>query len=169
MRIGRCAVMVWAAICVHAGVAGAQSRTMTLAEVLARARDQAPGIVSARLAVDEARGRLLGASVRFQNNPELEASVGNREGPDRRFTDFDIGLGQRFEPGARKSARVAGAEATIARSTASVDARALASETPKVALPIDGTGGAPKVPIAGTPAMPAQPVPKVCASAPPVP
>ena len=78
MRIGRCAVMVWAAICVHAGVAGAQSRTMTLAEVLARARDQAPGIVSARLAVDEARGRLLGASVRFQNNPELEAGVGNR-------------------------------------------------------------------------------------------
>ena len=121
MRIRRCAVMVWAAICVHAGVAGAQSRTMTLAEVLARARDQAPGIASARLAVDEARGRLAGASVRFQNNPELQASVGIREGPDRRFTEFDLGLGQRFEPGARKSARVAGAEATIARSTASVD------------------------------------------------
>ena len=121
MRIGRCAVTVWAAICVHAGVAGAQGRTMTLAEVLARARDQAPGIVSARLAVDEARGRLLGASVRFQNNPELEASVGNREGPDGRFTDFDIGVGQRFEPGSRRSARVAGAEAVIATLHAGVD------------------------------------------------
>ena len=71
---------------------------MTLAEVLARAREQAPQIVSARLALEEARGRLVGASVRFQANPQIDAAVGNRNGPDTRFTDFELGLGQSFEP-----------------------------------------------------------------------
>ena len=94
---------------------------MTLAEVLARAREQAPQIVSARLAVEEARGRLLGASVRFQTNPEIDAALGNRNGPDTRFTDFELGLGQSFEPGARRSARIAGANAAIAQSAANID------------------------------------------------
>ena len=77
MRIGSYAVAVCAAICVPASVANAQTqgRTMTFAEVLARAREQAPQIVSARLAVEETRGRLLGASLRFQTNPELDASL----------------------------------------------------------------------------------------------
>ncbi len=123
MRIGSCAVAVCAAICVHASVANAQAPgpTMTFAEVLARAREQAPQIVSARLAVEEIRGRLLGASLRFQTNPELEANLGNREGPDSRFTDFEIGLGQGFEPRSRRSARMAGANAAIAQSSANVD------------------------------------------------
>ena len=46
-----------------------------------------------------------GASVRFQSNPQIDAAVGNRKGPDTRFTDFELGLGQSFEPGARRSAR----------------------------------------------------------------
>ena len=123
MRIGSCVVAVCAAICVQASVANAQpqARAMTLAEVLARAREQAPQVVSARLAVEEMRGRLLGASLRLQTNPELEANLGNREGPDSRFTDFEIGLGQRFEPRSRRSARVAGANAAIAQSSANVD------------------------------------------------
>lgn len=123
MRIGSSAVAVCATICVHAGVANAQapSRTMTFTEVLARAREQAPQIVDARLAVEETRGRLLGASLRFQTNPELEANLGNREGPDSRFTDFEIGLGQGFEPRSRRSARMAGANAAIAQSSANVD------------------------------------------------
>ena len=123
MRIGSCAVAVCAAICVQASLASAQvpTRTMTFAEVLARAREQAPQIISARLAVDETRGRLLGASLRLQTNPELQANLGNREGPDNRFTDFEIGLGQNFEPRSRRSARVAGANAAIAQSSANVD------------------------------------------------
>jgi cobalt-zinc-cadmium efflux system outer membrane protein len=123
MRIGSCAVAVCAAICVQAGLANAQpqARTMTLAEVLARAREQAPQIGGARLAVEEMRGRLLGASLRLQTNPELEANLGNREGPNSRFTDFEIGLGQSFEPGARRSARIAGANAAIAQGSANVD------------------------------------------------
>ena len=123
MRIGSCAVAVCAAICVQASVANAQApgRTMTFAEVLARAREEAPQIVSARLAVEETRGRLLGASLRLQTNPELAASLGNREGPDSRFTDFEIGLGQSFEPRSQRAARVAGANAAIAQSSANVD------------------------------------------------
>jgi cobalt-zinc-cadmium efflux system outer membrane protein len=121
MRIGSCAVAAWAAICVSAGGANAQGRAMTLAEVLARAREQAPRMVNARLLVDEARGRLLGAAVRLQTNPELDASLGNREGPDSRFTDIEVGLGQSFEPRSRRSARIAAAEAAIAQSSAHLD------------------------------------------------
>ena len=73
--------------------------TLTLADVLARAREQAPQIVSARLAVEETRGRLLGASLRLQSNPEIDAGLGNRQGTGSRFTDFELGAGQTFEPG----------------------------------------------------------------------
>jgi len=121
MRIGRSAVAVCAAVCLHAGMAGAQSRSLTLADVLTRAREQAPQIVGARLALEEARGRLLGASLRFQTNPEIDAALGNRNGPETRFTDFEVGLGQRFEPGARRSARIAGATAAIAQGSANID------------------------------------------------
>jgi outer membrane protein TolC len=102
-------------------MADAQSRSLTLAEVLARAREQAPQIVSARLALEEARGRLLGASARFQANPEIDAALGNRNGPNTRSTDFELGLGQSFEPGARRSARIAGANAAMAQSSANID------------------------------------------------
>jgi outer membrane protein, heavy metal efflux system len=108
-------------VCLHTPAAAAQSRTMTLAEVLARAREQAPQVVSARLAVEEARGRLLGASLRLQANPQLDAAVGNRNGPETRFTDFELALGQAFEPAARRSARIAGANAAIAQSAAHLD------------------------------------------------
>jgi cobalt-zinc-cadmium efflux system outer membrane protein len=108
-------------MCLHASPGAAQGTAMTLAEVLARVREQAPRIVSARLALEEARGRLTGASVRLQSNPQLEGAVGSRNGPDTRFTDFEVGLGQAFEPPSRRSARIAGANAVIAQSHANVD------------------------------------------------
>jgi cobalt-zinc-cadmium efflux system outer membrane protein len=121
MRMGRCTVAVSAAICVQGGVAHAQSQTLTLAKVLARARERAPQIVSARMALEETRGRLAGASIRFQSNPELDAGLGNRAGPEDRSTDFQIGLGQTFEPASRRTARISGANAAVAQSTAAVD------------------------------------------------
>jgi cobalt-zinc-cadmium efflux system outer membrane protein len=121
MRIGSSAVAVCAAVCFPSGVASAQGRTMTLGDVLARAREQAPQIVSARLTLEETRGRLLGASLRFQANPEIDAALGSRQGTGSRFTDFEIGLGQTFEPGSRRSARIASANAAIAQSAADVD------------------------------------------------
>jgi cobalt-zinc-cadmium efflux system outer membrane protein len=121
MRIGTCAVAVCAAVCLQAGSAGAQTRVLTLAEVLARAREQAPQIVSARLALEETRGRLLGASLRFQTNPEIDAGLGSRQGTGSRFTEFAVGLRQTFEPGSRRDARIDGANAAIAQSAANVE------------------------------------------------
>jgi cobalt-zinc-cadmium efflux system outer membrane protein len=94
---------------------------MSLPEVLARAREQAPQLVSVRLALEESRGRLVGASVRSSSNPRLDVAVGNRSAVASRFTDFEVGLAQGFEPGARRTARIAGADAAIAQGAAQVD------------------------------------------------
>lgn len=124
MRMGSRVAALCAVVCVHASAgayAQATARTITLAEVLARAREQAPRIVSARLAVEEARGRRLGASLR-QDNPELTTMLGSRNGPEARFTDVEVGVGQRFEPPSRRAARVAGADAAVALAGADADA-----------------------------------------------
>jgi cobalt-zinc-cadmium efflux system outer membrane protein len=112
---------VCAVVCLHAGAATGQVRIASLADVLSRARERAPEVVSARLALEEARGRLAGASVRVQSNPELDASIGPRNSTDSRFTDFELGVAQMFEPGARRSARIDGANAALAQSTANID------------------------------------------------
>ncbi|MEO8259973.1 MAG: TolC family protein [Acidobacteriota bacterium] len=121
MRLGSSAVAVCAAACLHAGMAGAQNRSLTLPDVLALARRQAPEIASARLALAETRGRLPGASLRFQANPELDLELGNRHGTGSRFTDFQFGVGQSLEPGGRRTARIAAAAAAIEQSAADVD------------------------------------------------
>ena len=122
MRIGIRAGAVCTAVCLYSGAAGAQSRALTLPDVLARAREQAPQIVSARLTLEETRVRLVGASMQFQSNPELDFALGRRSATANRFTDFEIAFGQTFEPGSRRSARVAGANAAIAQDIANVDA-----------------------------------------------
>lgn len=121
MRPGTNAVAACALVCFHAGVAAAQSRVVTIDEVLTRAREHAPQIVSARLALEESRGRLAGASLRFQSNPQIDAAVGNRSGPSTRSTDLELGVGQAFEPSARRSARIAGANAAIAQTSANAE------------------------------------------------
>ena len=93
---------------------------LTLSEALSRARERAPEIVSARLAVDEARARLAGATHR-QLNPDVDFAAGNRQGNGERSTDLDIGFSQSFEPGQRRSSREAMANASIAQSTASLE------------------------------------------------
>ena len=109
-----CAASLWP------GAAGAQT-VLGLADVLARAREQAPQIVIARLAVAEARGRVTGASLRLQANPELDLNVGNRESGDTRFTDLQFGINQMFEPGARRAARSAAATALVDQSDVAVE------------------------------------------------
>ena len=115
MRTGWTTVTSLAVLCVGATIASAQGQGLTLAEVLARAREQAPDLIAARLAHEEARAQLVGASLRRQSNPEIDTGIGNRTGPDNRFTDFEIGVTQAFEPGSRRDARVAVANAAIAR------------------------------------------------------
>jgi cobalt-zinc-cadmium efflux system outer membrane protein len=121
MSTGSTAVAACVATCVCASAAFAQVQRLTLTEVLVRAREQAPELIAARLAVDEARAQLTGASIRWQANPEIEGAVGNRNGPDTRFTDFEVGIGQDFQPGSRRTNRMAVANATIARSMADLE------------------------------------------------
>lgn len=121
MRIGTRTIASCVFVCVSANVAAAQDRLLTLSDVIVRARERAPDVVSARLAVEEARGRLAGASLRFQTNPEIDVAVGNRNAAGGRSADFELGIGQALEPAARRAARVAGANAAIDASTADVE------------------------------------------------
>jgi cobalt-zinc-cadmium efflux system outer membrane protein len=115
-------IVVCAVWCLYAATAAAQVRITSLADVLARARERAPDIVNARLAVDEARGRLLGASLRVQTNPEVDVALGNRSATGARYTDFELAFAQSLEPGTRRTARLDAANAAVAHGTANVDA-----------------------------------------------
>jgi len=95
-----------------------QERTLTLEQALDLARARAPVILSARARVEEARGRLKGASVLFQQNPTIETEAGPRLSTPNRFTDVDVALTQEFELGGRRKARIAGAEAGVAKEVA---------------------------------------------------
>ena len=84
MRVACTALALAGAVSLCPAAASGQT-VLTLTDVLARAREQAPQIVSARLALEEARGRVTGASLRLQSNPEIDVSVGNRQGSSRAF------------------------------------------------------------------------------------
>lgn len=99
---------------------GSPQTVLTLADVLARAREQAPQVVSTRLALEEARGRVAGASL-LQFNPEIDVNAGNRQGNGTRSTDVQLGASQTFEPSARRTARVAGATAQLEQGAASIE------------------------------------------------
>lgn len=85
--------------------------TLTLEQALERARTRAPLILAAKARVDEARGRLTGASLLFQRNPEIDVAAGRRRVSRR--TDFEVGISQTFELGGKRSARIAGANAGV--------------------------------------------------------
>jgi len=91
---------------------------LTLESVLARARAQAPSIVSARARIEEARAHVRGASV-FRDNPVLAGGIGWRD--DHLPADLEAGLSQTFELGGKRGARVAAAEAALAREMALSD------------------------------------------------
>jgi outer membrane protein, heavy metal efflux system len=97
---------------------------LTQEEVIARARDQAGPVAVARARIAEAEASLLDASARFRDNPVLEASGGPRAADGNRSTDLELGISQQFETGGQRRARVAGAQATIARYRAEADATA---------------------------------------------
>lgn len=85
--------------------------TLTLEQAIERARTRAPLILAAKARVDEARGRLTGASLLFQRNPEIDVVAGRRRVSQR--TDFEVGISQTFELGGKRSARIAGASAGV--------------------------------------------------------
>jgi outer membrane protein, heavy metal efflux system len=126
MRLQPCAA-VPVVVCLLQASAGAQSLSLSREDALARAREQAPAVLIARARIEEARGRLAGAQVRFRENPAVDIGIGPRRTEVGTLTDFDIGFAQLFEAGGQRAARIAGAEAGIARETAAADeARRLA-------------------------------------------
>jgi len=98
---------------------------LTLDQALARARERAPTMLSAKARIDEARGRLAGASVLLRDNPLIETAAGHRrlsEGGSRESAaDVEVGVSQTFELGGRRQARIAGAAAGVAREIAASD------------------------------------------------
>jgi outer membrane protein, heavy metal efflux system len=96
----------------------AQETTLTLPQALEMARKRAPVVLSARARIEEARGRLKGASVLFQQNPAIDVAAGPRISNPERFTDVDVALSQEMELGGRRKSRMAGAQAGIEREIA---------------------------------------------------
>lgn len=109
--------------CLAFGVSAVNAQTpLTFQQALTTARDRAPRVAVARARIEEARGRLVGAQVRFRDNPVIDASAGPRWLETGTVTDYEFGIGQAFELGNRREARIAGAEAGISRETAVSDA-----------------------------------------------
>lgn len=98
-----------------------QPIVLTLDMALARARDHAPEILSARAAIGEARGRLLGASALLRDNPSLTTTLGRRRKPDAILEDRVFGISQSVELGGRRGARMSSARADVERVTAESD------------------------------------------------
>jgi cobalt-zinc-cadmium efflux system outer membrane protein len=96
----------------------AQTTSLTLEQALNRARTRAPALLAARARIEEARGRLQGASILLQSNPVIEGTVGPRFSNQGRTTDADVSVSQDFEAFGRRSARILGAQAGVARTIA---------------------------------------------------
>jgi outer membrane protein, heavy metal efflux system len=113
-----CFVLLCAAV-PRPGCAQNQSPdSLTLEQALNRARLRAPSLLSARARIDEARGRVTGASIALQSNPTIEGTAGPRFSEPSRFTAADVAVGQDFEALGRRSARIAGAKAGVNREMA---------------------------------------------------
>ncbi len=103
-------------------LATAEELQLTLDAAIEIARVRAPDVVSARGRIDEARGRLAGASVLLRQNTNLDLAAGRRYAYDGSETaEADILLTQVFETGGQRGARIAGAQASIAGSEAAHD------------------------------------------------
>ena len=118
MNLYRKAALRAAAVLIASSPAFAEDQVLTVEEALARARAQAPAIVSARARVEEARARVRGASL-LRDNPVLDGAVGRRD--DGLPANLDVGLTQTFELGGKRGARVAAANAALAREIALSD------------------------------------------------
>jgi len=117
-----------ALICAVTAPAGARAGDaapryeLTLAEALtlARSRAPAPRVAVAQTAV--ASARRVGAGIPLAFNPTLDLGGGPRFGPDGTSVDVEVQLGQTFELGGQRGARVDAADAGTARAEAAAEA-----------------------------------------------
>jgi cobalt-zinc-cadmium efflux system outer membrane protein len=93
--------------------ASAQQRSdLTFENALARARQSAPAIVAARMRIDEARGRVIGASLPLTNNPTIDAAAGRRDGTTS-TTQYEVEVAQDLDLPVRRRARIDAAHAVV--------------------------------------------------------
>jgi cobalt-zinc-cadmium efflux system outer membrane protein len=115
-------ISLWLALlCVISGQCGAQDQShnvLTLEQALNRARTKAPVLLAAKARIEEARGRLRGASIPFQANPVIEGTAGPRFSEPSKVTAADVSISQDFEALGRRSARIAGAQTGVTREIA---------------------------------------------------
>ena len=88
---------------------------LTLKSALDRARKRSTAIRVAHARVGEARGQLLTATPLLRDTPTLELAGGPRVGPAGVAPEVGIHIGQVFELGGQRDARIAAAEAEIER------------------------------------------------------
>jgi cobalt-zinc-cadmium efflux system outer membrane protein len=110
-----------AAITLCPSAALAREITLDYKTTLDLAAERAPAVIAARGRVGEARGKRAGAAVRFTTNPDLDIAAGSRFLGGDTSTDFEIGIGQTFELGGRRGARLDAADADIAATEADAD------------------------------------------------
>ena len=101
--------------------AGPQYHDLTLEQALALARTRAPAVRVTQARIGEARGRLVDAEVLLRSNPTLDVGGGPRIGPGGTSADVDIGVGQVFELGGQRSARIDAARAEVDAASATAD------------------------------------------------
>jgi outer membrane protein, heavy metal efflux system len=97
------------------------SYELTLERALDIARERAPAVLAASERIGEARGQLIQASVLLRDNPVLDAGGGPRRGAARTSRDIELGLGQTFELGGKRSARIDAARAGVEQSVSAAD------------------------------------------------
>ncbi len=87
-----------------------------LEAAVSMARQNSQLVRAARLRIGEAEGDLTGASILLVNNLDLAVSAGPRTSglvEDVQTTDFEIGVGQRFEIGGQRAHRIKRARAEL--------------------------------------------------------
>jgi cobalt-zinc-cadmium efflux system outer membrane protein len=99
-------------------LAQAPGSALTLDQALNRARLKAPVLLSARARIEEARGRLKGASIILQANPAVEGTLGPRLSNQGSTMDGELSVSQDFEALGRRAARIAGAQTGVTREIA---------------------------------------------------
>lgn len=111
-------------ILLAAAPAGAQPpEVLTLESVLDRARASAPAIVAARMRIDEARGRVVGARLPFGSNPIVAVAAGQRNGTTD-TAEYQLEVAQDVTLPSRRRARIDAARAGVTQE----EARALEIE-----------------------------------------
>jgi len=109
----RITVLMGLFLCAALGAAAQQQPVvLTYEDALERARSAAPAIVAARMRIEEARGRVLGASLRFSTNPTIGVEGGRREGAAS-STDYGVEVAQELDLPARRRARIDAARAGV--------------------------------------------------------